>query len=190
MHHPAPTHWTTRAAVLALSFVLAIVGVTGGTAGAAPEGAGFQPDLKVSANGTTFVGDETFNTGGRGQAVSRSAARGTTANFHVGLQIEMPVTLEDVSDITLTGCGGDSSFNVKYYLLTADITSQVVGGGFVINPFISGADAILAEPSSMPFRVAVKVKRAAPVGATLTCRVRATTESGSTDTVKITVRRS
>lgn len=188
--HPTSTRRTTRSAVLALSLVMAIV-AAGGTAGATPEGGVFQPDLQVSANGTTFVGNDTYN-GGRGQAVIRSAAPRATASFRVGLQIDPPVSPEDISDITLTGCGaGNSHFKVRYYLSIAprvDLTADFLGGGFVVDTSISGADLILTEPSAMPFEVAIKVKPSAPAGAVFSCKIRAETLSGA-DTVKVTVRR-
>lgn len=181
---------TLRTTALAVLVTLATV-AAGGTAGADPEGGVFQPDLRVSANGTTFVGNDVYN-GGRGQAVTRRAAPRTTASFRVGLQIDPPVSPEDISDITLTGCGtGNSHFRVRYYLSTAprvDLTSDVVDGGFVIDTSISGADVLLTEPSAMPFEVAIKVKPSAPPGAEFSCKIRAETLTAA-DTVKVTVRR-
>ncbi len=185
-----PTRRTARAAALALCCWFAIV-AAGGTAGAAPEGGVFQPDLRVSANGTTFVGNDVYN-GGRSQAVVRRAAPRTTASFRVGLQIDPPVSPEDISDITLTGCGaGNSHFRVRYYLSTSprvDVTSDVLDGGYVVDTSISGADVILTEPLAMPFEVAIKVKPAAPAEAEFSCKLRAETLSAA-DTVKVTVRR-
>ena len=183
--------------------VAAVAAVLAGTAqhvGAtdAPEAAAadYQPDLQISANGRTFVGDGTYN-GGRGQAVSGSAARGRTATFQFGLQADQmpdPDTVAEDYDwnIRLTGCGtGNSSFRVRYYLSSpprVDLTTDFVGGGFAIDGGNPIAALGLGSPRGIPFHVEVKVKQAAPVGATLTCKLRASTVEG-TDTVKFTVRR-
>lgn len=184
--------------------VLAVAAVLAGTAqhsGAteAPEAAAdYQPDLQISANGTTFVGNDTYN-GGRGQAVSRSAARGRTATFHFGLQADQipdPDTVAEDYDwnIRLTGCGtGNSSFRVRYYLSSpprVDLTTDFVGAGLAIDGGNPLAQLPLTSPRGLPFHVEVKVKQGAPAGATLTCKIRAATVEGGNDTVKLTVRRS
>lgn len=183
--------------------VLAVAAVLAGTAqhsGAteAPEAAAdYQPDLQISANGTTFVGNDTYN-GGRGQAVSRSAARGRTATFHFGVQADQmpdPDTVAEDYDwsIRVTGCGtGNSSFRVRYYVSSpprVDVTTAFAGDGFAIDGSFFPAQVLLGRPGGFPFQVEVKVKQGAPAGATLTCKIRASTVEGS-DTVKLTVRRS
>lgn len=183
-----------RLGAMLVVLALSIVGTTSGAAGANPETAAFQPDLRASANGgRTYVGDDIYN-GGRGQAVARSAPRGTSAYFSLGLQIDDAGTFEDIVPITVTGCGrGNSSFNVRYYIGTSpmsEITSDVVSGGWVLdeNEVLLGG-AFLVEPATLPLVVEVKVKRTAPAGATFSCKVRAAAASRS-DAVKVTARRS
>lgn len=197
------TAWTRlRAGIGVLAVAAALAGSAHpASASGAPEATAgaYQPDLQISTNGVTFVGNGTYNTGGRGQAVSRSAARGRTASFTFRLQVDHapdPDTVADDYDwsIRLTGCGsGNSSFKIRYYALVSnapriDVTSMFVGGGFIF-PDLTFAGPALTPPNSVPFLAEVKVKQAAPVGATLTCRLQASTVEGA-DTVKFTVRRS
>lgn len=179
------------AAVLAGSTQQA--GATGDHEAAATD---YQPDLQISRNGTTFIGDGTYN-GGRGQAVSRSAARGGTATFHFGVQADTMPDYDTVAEdydwnIRLTGCGtGNSSFRVRYYVSSpprVDVTTAFAGDGLAIDGSFFPAQILLGRPGGMPFHVEVKVKQSAPVGATLSCKIRAETVEGS-DTVKLTVSR-
>ncbi len=183
----------------ALAVAAVLVGTTqqaGATGDHEAVATDYQPDLQISRNGTTFIGDGTYN-GGRGQAVSRSAARGGTATFHFRVQADTmpdPDTVAEDYDwnLRLTGCGtGNSGFRVRYYVSSpprADVTSFFAGDGLAIDGG-SGIGALgLTSPQGIPFHVEVKVKQSAPVGATLSCKIRAATVEGS-DTVKLTVSR-
>ena len=182
--------------VLAVTAVLTGSGHVGATETPEAAATDYQPDLQISRNGTTFIGDGTYN-GGRGQAVSRSAARGGTATFHFRVQADTmpdPDTVAEDYDwnLRLTGCGtGNNSFRVRYYVSSpprADVTSAFAGAGLAIDGGSGIGGLALTSPQGIPFHVEVKVKQSAPVGATLSCKIRGATVEGS-DTVKLTVSR-
>lgn len=167
---------------------LGVIAVLLATLGAAPATAQAddeyplpeQPDMHVSKNGRTYVGDNLYNKTGAGQTLSRNAARGTTVRFYVRMQNDG----DQATDVRFQGCAGNRSFAVRYFGVTpvlVDYTSQVV----------AGATGLLPHGSTLPWMVEVKVKRAAAAGATLNCKFKVSaTGTGLSDAIVMTVRRS
>lgn len=181
--------WWRRVVVL-VAVAAALVTTAAAPSSAQSEGEGEgplpeQPDLTISKNGRTYIGDDVYNTTGAGQTMSRNAARGTTVRFFV--EFEQDGDDNVVGADTVRGCAGNNNFGVRYFGVSPggpaiDLTSLITAG---FNNSINGLIPDLA--------VEVKVKRNAPAGATLNCKVKATTVDGATtlrDTVLMTVRRS
>lgn len=138
-----------------------------------------QPDGAIRTGTMALAGDGVFNTTGRGQRASGSAARGRTITFSVRVQNDAPFA--DV--VRVRGAGSAGQYGVTYWLGQTDVTSQVVAGTFT--------SASIPANQSVTLKVKVKVKSGATVGSSITGKVTLTSAGDATrqDTVKFTARR-
>ncbi|MBL8777698.1 MAG: hypothetical protein JNK12_17280 [Acidimicrobiales bacterium] len=160
------TLWATAVAVL----VTLAAGISGAGAEVAPA-VEAEPliDALISKNDVTYVGEDTYNTTGFGQKVSRTGRRGTTVRFYVRVQNDG----DEVHEPRLLGCpigsiqANSPDFGVDYFLVGPGheplrITTQVQ----------MGVARLRLDPAEFEtVRVDVRVKSTARVGATLRCRI-------------------
>lgn len=128
-------------------------------------------DALVSKNNVTYVGEDTYNTTGFGQKMTRTARRGTTVRFYVRVENDGA----EVHEPRLLGCpvgtiqADSPDFRVDYYFLP--------GSGALPMPINTqvqmGVARFRLDPAeSETFRVDIRVKRTARVGATLRCKIK------------------
>ena len=150
----------------------------------APEVGAVQPDaILLKPNGTSVAGRNIYNETGLNQTLVRGGTPGTTVNTLFRIQNDSDST----KSLTPQGCSGNTFFRVRYFLRQSpgpdiDITSSITGGVLSIgrNP-----------GQTETYRVEVKVKSSAPVGATYDCLLSvriARKGPDPTDVAKLTVR--
>jgi hypothetical protein len=103
------------------------------------------PDASIRKRNGAFVGDNIYNTTGTDQARTGSAARRRTITFGVSIQNDDLVT--DSFTVLATGAA-TTTYRVRYFAGTTDITAAVVAGTFT-TPALAAGDS---------YRVTVKVK--------------------------------
>jgi Calx-beta domain len=115
----------------------------------------YQPDLLVKGpTNTTYKGDNVCNTLA-GQTTSTRVAKGKSATFYAKLQND-----GNVSDTyAIKGKASTSSFSIRYFRGTTNITNAVVGGSETTGPVAAG--------KSWTMRVMIAPKAAATVGAVI-----------------------
>jgi hypothetical protein len=132
-----------------------------------------QPDgtIRLQADASA-IGDGTYNTTGAGQTRSISSARGTIRWFVVRVQNDGEVP----DAFTIQGTGSLSGFVGRYFLGTSgtatELTSAIVGGTYSTGTLAPGQDHV--------FRLRVFVQQGAPIGATGTWSIRATSAGNGT----------
>ncbi len=139
-----------------------------------------RPDALVKKGSGTSVGNGVYNTTGRNQTVSGSAARGSTVTYTVKVQNDS--LAPDV--LRLRGTGSNAAFKVTYAVGTTDVTAAMVAGAYVTPALAPGA--------TVAVDVVVKVRSTAPTGSSLTAALTAKSDTDPTvkDTVKFVTRRS
>jgi hypothetical protein len=142
-------------------------------------GAGtYQPDGEIATAKTgPYVGNDIYNTTGRGQTKMATIVPGTSVSFYVHLQNEGSA----VDSFILKGPGGGGGFVVHYFHDKADITTSVVAGAYPTGSVASGA--------TVSFRITVKARLTVTAGSTKTVRLLDTSVADGTkqDAVKAAV---
>ncbi len=112
--------------------------------------AGVLPDMWISARGV-WVGDDIYNTTGRGQSQGRVVAVGGTAKYRLKIQNDG----SEAGQVLIQGTGGTADWQVQYFdrgsTGGADVTAQVTGAGFqtpTINPGASLIGRVEVTPLS------------------------------------------
>jgi len=87
----------------------------------------YQPDGTI-CNGSTYTGDNTYNTTGSDQSYEQTVAPGATATYHARFYNDGNLA----QSLRITGTPGNSKWTVKYldYSTGADITAAVTGAGW------------------------------------------------------------
>jgi hypothetical protein len=143
----------------------------------------YQPDGRVRL-GTTgaFKGDGIYNTGGKNQKVTGTAARGSWITYQVSFQNDSP-TSSDTFTVGATGAA-TADYTVKFLEGNADITADVLAGTYQVGPLQAGVETKI--------RVRIKVRNSAPAGSQVTRTVTMTslTDPTKVDAVKVVGERS
>lgn len=142
-----------------------------------------KPDLLVKAPyDNSYTGGGVFNGTGAGQTVSRPCKPGSKAVYL--LQIQNASIVNDTQ--VLTGGAGPTGWTVTYWDASSggsNVTSQVIGSGWVSPVLVGGASKVL--------RVEVSPATSVAEGAsfTLTVGVHSLADPSRLDTVQITTKR-
>ncbi len=100
---------------------------------------GLQPDLRISADGTTYIGNDIYNSDGTGQTVSKEIYYGQSATYYIYIQndnnqIKLPYVLHAPAS--------DSEFDYTYYdQSNHDITSQITSSAGYKTPSLSPGES-------------------------------------------------
>lgn len=122
-----------------------------------------QPDgqIKLAAD-KSFLGDNVWNVTGALQTRASSATRGQSKTFNLRLQNDGLVA----DKVVVKGCGSSAGFMVRYLHGTTVVTSKVIAGTY--------DTGTLAKGAASPLTLKIAVGPNAPVGATKSCSVTAT----------------
>lgn len=156
---------TTRRLVATIGTVLMALSLAAPGGAAEPEAGVIQPDAMVAkANGTGVAGDNIYNHDGLNQTRVRGVARRGTANFLFRMQNDS----DTVQFLTPDGCSGNTFFRVRYFIPGSpdvDVTQSIADGLLSVgrNP-----------QQTETYRVEIKAKASAPVGAVYQCRLKVT----------------
>ena len=140
-----------------------------------------KPDGRIQLGTGPFVGNNVYNTNGTGQSRTGSAGPGNSITF--GMSIQNDATgAADSFKVKATGTA-TSTYNVKYFRNTTDITAAVVAGTYQTPSLAPGAAFLITAK--------VIVKAGATVGSNVTRLVKATSVADITkkDTVKFVAKR-
>ncbi|MCB1017522.1 MAG: hypothetical protein KDB10_20720, partial [Acidimicrobiales bacterium] len=121
-----------------------------------------QPDgaIRVGASGA-FAGDAVYNTSGRGQAVSASAARGRSVTYETTWQNDGVFP----DRIRLKGRPSGANVTVRYVVGGTNVTPQVTAGTF--------RTVLLAPGDAVTVRITVTMRSSAPAGLRFDATLRA-----------------
>jgi hypothetical protein len=130
-----------------------------------------QPDGRIgtSSKVAKMIGDNIYNSTGKGESKSGKVKLGKSKAFYVSVQNDGNAT----DTIALKGSKASKGFVVKYFAGKKDVTKQVIQGTYQFQNLAVGG----AAPS---IKVVVKVKTTAKVG--VVQKVKITTTSGVTAT--------
>jgi hypothetical protein len=121
-----------------------------------------QPDAWIKKPGAPYKGDDVINLSGDGQRVRTVAASGITAKFTFRVENDGI----DAGTIFLKGTGSDANFKVRYKNNDGtNFTPGIVAGTTM--PFLE------AGGGTVPFKILITPKPAAPLGAIKTVKVTA-----------------
>jgi hypothetical protein len=134
-----------------------------------------QPDLLITTT-SSYIGNDIYNTTGKGQTKSLTVHRTQTGTF----------TVEFVNDGLATdtykvkGPGSSGAFSVKYFAGATDVTAQVVAGTYSLT---------MAPPDFRYLTIKVTVGAGATVGSFKSFLLTATSQGGglAKDAVKAKV---
>ena len=138
----------------------------------------YRPDGRIKKGSSALVGDNIYNTDGTGQTASAAVGVGSTATFTVSIQND------GKTGRFLVQASGASAptFQVKYFLGTANVTSAVETGTFRTKS--------LSKGSAIKLTVKVKVLSGAVHGAvTRLMTISSAADPGRIDAVKLSVTR-
>ena len=156
---------TTRRMVATIGVAVLVLTLSAPAGAAEPEAGVIQPDaIVLKNNGTGPAGDNVYNDDGLNQTRVRGVARGGTANFLFRMQNDSDTT----QFLTPDGCSGNIFFRVRYFIPGTpdiDVTATIADGLLSVgrNP-----------QQTETYRVAIKAKASAPVGAVYQCRLKVT----------------
>lgn len=139
-----------------------------------------KPDGRIRLGDGAFAGDNVYNTSGDNQARTGAGARRSTITFTVSIQNDGTAT----DRFMLQASGADTtSYIVRYYKGTTEVSTAVMNGSFQTDPVAAGAAALIT--------VKVKVRGSAPAGSSVTRLVTISSVNDSTrkDAVKLTGKR-
>ena len=161
--------------------VAAICAVVGGAVAPAeahePEVNAGQPDVILfGGNGNNPIGDDVYNTTGAHQTKRRLREAGRYLNFMFGVQNDS----DSRQTLRPRGCASTSDFRVRYYLPQGSLPSIEV-----TESLTNGQLALSINAHSFEnYEVNIYVRDTTPVGATLTCRLRAAVRRDGADAVR------
>jgi DNA-binding beta-propeller fold protein YncE len=87
-----------------------------------------RPDGQI-ATGTTYLGNDVYNSDGANQTKTVNAKVGKTATFKIRFQNDGTGT----DGYTVTGTGSGKGYTVSYFVGTTNITNKVTGGTYKVN---------------------------------------------------------
>jgi hypothetical protein len=134
-----------------------------------------RPDA-LSATGTSYVGDNVYNTTGSGQTKTVKAKVGSTATFKVQIQNDG----NDTDPITLTGPASGNGYTVSYLDGSTNVTTAVTGGT---------CSFALSGGQSHVITVKVKVGKSASASKSLLLKVTSGHDPSKVDAVKAVVKK-
>jgi sugar lactone lactonase YvrE len=134
-----------------------------------------RPDALI-ATGTSYVGDNVYNTTGSGQTKTVKAKAGSTVTFKVQIQNDG----NDTDPITLTGPGTGNGYTVSYFDGTTNVTTAVKGGTCTFD---------LSGGQSHVITVKVKIGSTASASKSLVLKVTSGHDPTKVDAVKAVVKK-
>lgn len=163
----AGTKRRTLTALIGAALVVGALATVTPAGAAEPDAGVVQPDAMTRLpDGSDTIGNNVYSTTGQGQTRRRSAPAGTTLVYRFRMQNDS----DAVQSLTPIGCAGDANFTVKYFYqqdndpMTRDIN--------VTETITQGALSVGRNPrQSETYRVVIKIRPTAPVGAKLTCNL-------------------
>ena len=164
--HPSTPRRCIAGASLAITLLLVLAAAPAGATEPAPEAGVVQPDAmtRLPDNSDT-IGNDVYNTTGQGQTGRQNSAAGRTFAYRFRMQNDS----DTVQFLTPQGCAGNANFTVKYFLIDND---PLTPDPNITDTIVNGALAVGRNPGqSETYRVVIKVKPGAPVGAKLTCNL-------------------
>ena len=139
-----------------------------------------RPDGRIRRGATgTYVGDDIYNTTGRNQTRTGSAAPGGSVRYWVSAQNDAPIP----DTLRLKGTTTSAGFVVNYTVDGTDITAQVTAGTYTTPVLAPGATHLV--------KVVVTVTDTAPAGSSLNASILVTsnTAAATKDKVRFVTRR-
>jgi sugar lactone lactonase YvrE len=135
-----------------------------------------RPDALI-ATGTSYVGNDVYNTTGSGQTKTVKAKAGSTVKFKVEIQNDG----NDTDPITLTGPGTGNGYTVSYFDGTTNVTTAVKGGTCTF---------ALSGGQTHVITIKVKIGTTASASKSLLVTVTSGHDPSKVDTVKAVVKKS
>jgi DNA-binding beta-propeller fold protein YncE len=134
-----------------------------------------RPDNQI-ATGTTYVGNDIYNSTGTNQTKSVKAKVGKTVSFKIRIENDGSAT----DPFTVSGGGSAKGYSVTYFAGTTNITSKVVAGTYKIT---------LDPAASVVIKMTVKVGSNASTSRAILIKTSADHETSKLDAVKAVVKR-
>jgi DNA-binding beta-propeller fold protein YncE len=134
-----------------------------------------RPDEQI-ATGTTYVGNDVYNSTGTNQTKTLKVKVGKTATFKIRIENDG----SDPDPYTVTGGATGKGYSVSYYSGTTNITSKVIGGTYKVT---------LDPGASIVIKMTVKVGSNAVTSRSLLVKTSADHETSKSDAVKAVVKR-
>ena len=129
-----------------------------------------QPDGQIKqGSGTSYKGDNVYNTDGTNQTITRSVAHGNSRTFNVKTQNDGIAS----DSFTIDGCDASSGFTVVYKQGTTNVTADVAAGTYGIGPLDPGLSTVL--------KLTIGVKSGG-AGKTKTCKITSMSDGDTTRT--------
>jgi uncharacterized membrane protein len=134
-----------------------------------------RPDNQI-ATGTTYAGNNVYNSNGTNQSKTLKGKVGKTVTFKIRIENDGDAT----DGFVLSGGGTAKGYSVAYVRGTSTITSKVVAGTYTIN---------LAAGASIIIKMNVTIGSNAATSRSIAFTTSAVHEPSKLDTVKAVVKR-
>jgi DNA-binding beta-propeller fold protein YncE len=134
-----------------------------------------RPDNQI-ATGTTYVGNDVYNSDGSNQTKTLKAKVGKTVTFKIRIENDGSGT----DPLTVTGAGSAKGYSVTYFSGTTNITSKVVAGTYRLT---------LDVGQSIVLKMTVKVGSNAVASRSILVKTSADHQPSRLDAVKAVVKR-